>query len=152
MQHVGFCALPTGQVVVSSRWEALDDITAAELADYTFYWLDIPGWLPKRSAKQLPNATWSIDDKLQMQVLGSRSGKIIEGGVLGAVGRDFTAKKGDTLLDTVCLYQSILPGRPPITAGGDPRSLKVGNWLIRRGDDQRLHLAPASSRTDNALP
>ncbi len=35
IQHIGFCALPTGEVIVSSRWEALEDIKVAQLVDHT---------------------------------------------------------------------------------------------------------------------
>jgi hypothetical protein len=40
-QRIGYCALPTGQVLVSSQWRALKDIRVAEAADHPFYWIEI---------------------------------------------------------------------------------------------------------------
>ena len=115
--------------------EALEDIEVAELVDHTYYWLKIPGWLPKRSAKKTGEGVWSVDGKLQMQILGgSAEGEVVEGGLLGAVRRDFTARKGETLLDTACVYQSIVPGRPPVEVTGDASAVTVGKWTVRRGE------------------
>jgi hypothetical protein len=145
VQHIGFCALPTGEVIVLSRWEALEDVKVAELADHTYYWLEIPGWLPNRTAKKTGEGVWSVDDRLQMQILGRRAeGEVVEGGLLGAVRRDFTASKGETLLDTACVYASIVPGRPPVEAAGDAGAVTVGKWTVRRGEGATIDLVPVS--------
>jgi hypothetical protein len=143
-QQIGYCALPSGEVIVSSKWEALEDINVALLADHTFYWLDIPGWLPTRTAKKQADGSWNIDDKLSMQIIGEASGEAVEGGLLAAVNRDFEAKKGDVLQDTVCVYQSILPDQPSSKISGDVNELQIGNtWTLRKEADGTLKLSPA---------
>ena len=62
----------------------LDDIRVQELADHTFYWVDIPGWLPKRMARQTEPGVWNVDDKLQLRVLGETKGAPTKSGIVGA--------------------------------------------------------------------
>ena len=69
-QQIGYCALPSGAVVVFSQWRAISDIKVAELVDHPFYWNVIPGYLPTRTATAAGKGIWSIDGKLQMQVIG----------------------------------------------------------------------------------
>ena len=140
MQRAGYCALPSGEVAVFSKWEALADLKVRELADHTYYWLDIPGWLPKRSAKKTGENAWSIADKLTMQVLGG-SGSPTEGGLIGAAKRDFAAKKGEVMQDSVCVYQCMIPGREPAKVSGSADRLEVGPWIISRAEDGKLNVS-----------
>lgn len=141
VQHVGFCALATGQVVVLSKWEALADLRVAQLVDHGYYWVEVPSWLPKRTAKKTDAGAWSVDEKLQIRVLGDGgTGEVVQGGLLGAVRRDFAAAKGDTLLDTACVYQPIIPAHPPVEVSGDRGSVTVGQWTIRRDDNGQIRL------------
>jgi hypothetical protein len=140
-QKVGYCALPTGQVLVFSQWQALKDIEIAELVDHPFYWVAIPGYLPARAAKAKANGVWSIDNKLQMQVLGGAGGTIEKQAVLGSVRRTpWTAKAGELLQDSVCIYQPEIPGRTPALASGDTHRVALGEWTVERGDESRLYV------------
>jgi hypothetical protein len=131
-QRIAYAALPDGIVVVFSRWEALDEISVAELVDHPFRWVEIERFISKPNARQISPGTWSIDDKLQMQILGAGGSEMIGDGINGCVRRNFPARKGDVLLETTCVYQPLLPGRKAMEAAGDATALKVGKWEIRR--------------------
>ena len=148
-QQVGYCALPTGQVLVFSQWRALKDIKVAELVDHPFYWMAIPGYLPTRTVEQRGNEVWSIDGKLQMQILGGTGGKVEKEGLLDSVrGEPFSAKAGEVLADSVCVYQAELPNRAPLIAKGDAHRVNLGEWIVERADDGRLTVTKsASART-----
>jgi hypothetical protein len=141
-QRIGYCALPTGQVVVFSQWRALKDIEVAELVDHPFYWVTVPGYLPERVAKATGDGAWSIDGKLQMQVLGGAGGAIEKQALLGSVRRTpWTAKAGEVLQDSVCVYQAEIPGRSSTLASGDAHRVVLGQWTIERADDGRLSVS-----------
>ena len=138
-QKIGFCALPTGQVLVFSRWLAAKEIQVAEVIDHPFYWIEIPGWLPARTAKALGKGVWSIDGKLRMQVLGGAPARVEKGSVLGSVrSGPFLAKDGEILQDSVCIYQAEVPGCTLTPAAGDPDRVTLGEWLIARTAEGRL--------------
>jgi hypothetical protein len=146
MQQVGYCALPTGQVLVFSRWRALKDIKVAELVDHPFYWMAIPGYLPTRTAEQRGDGIWSVDGKLQMQILGGAGGKVEKEGLLGSFrGGPFSAETGEVFADSVCIYQAELPNRPSPLAQGDARRVTVGEWIVERADDGGLALKKSAS-------
>ena len=133
-QEIGYCALPSGVVVVFSRWRALGDVEIGELVDHPFRWVEIKDFITKPSVEQKPSNVWNIDGKLEMRVLGDVEGGIASDGVNGAVRRDFSAKEGDVLLDTVCVYQPIVAGRPPVrwnareTCFDWRRKIRRGRW------------------------
>jgi len=137
-QRISYCAFPEGAVVVFSRWEALADIKVIELVDHPFRWVEIEGFISKPEFALKDPGAWSIDDKLQMQVLGDATGEIAGDGINGAVRRYFAARAGDLLLDTVCVYQAILPGRSAMKIAGDTRTVRVGERRIRCGRDGKI--------------
>ena len=139
-QEIGYCALPTGAVAVFSRWKAIKDIEVAELVDHPFRWVEIEKFISKPEVKQPAPGVWNIDDKLQLRVFGKVSGELAADGVNGAVRRNFSAKAGEVLQDSVCVYQPIVGGRTPAEAKGDANSLQIGDWRIRRGNDGELSL------------
>jgi len=145
-QRIGYCALPTGEVLVFSRWEAVKDITIAELVDHSFYWVELPGFLPKRTAKAVGKGEWSIDGKLRMQILGGAEGKVEESCLLGSVRQGpFKAKAGEILQDSVCVYQAEIPGRMPISATGGGDRVELGKWMIARAEDGSLSVKSQGS-------
>jgi len=146
-QRVGYCALPTRQVIVFSQWRAVEDIKVARLVDHPFYWIEIPGYLPTRTAKAGGNGVWSIDGKLQMQVLGGAGGKVEKTGVLGSV-RDtpWTAKAGEVLQDSACVYQAEVPGHAPVLATGGANRVVVGDWVVERVEDGHLSITKSSGK------
>ena len=145
-QQVGYCALPTGQVLVFSQWRALKDIKVAELVDHPFYWMTIPGYLPTRIVTQRGDGVWSVDGKLQMQVLGGAGGKVEKEGLLGSIrGKPFSAKAGEVLADSVCVYQAELPDLCALIAKGDAHRVNLGEWIVERADDGRLTVTTSAS-------
>ena len=135
-QEIGYCALPTGEVLLFSQWRAVKDIKVAELADHPFYWIEIPGYLPTRTATAGENGVWSIDGKLQMQILGGAGGQAVKGGVLGSVrSTPWPAKAGEILQASVCVYQALVPGNRPTSATGDARHVMLGGWNVVRSED-----------------
>ena len=131
-QQIGYCALADGAVLVFSRWQALGEITVAELVDHPFRWVEIEKFISKPGVRQVSTGVWEIDGKLRMQILGTAAGELAKDGINGAVRRDFSAKAGDVLLETVCVYQPILPTRAPYQVAGDMASVRVGDWRINR--------------------
>jgi hypothetical protein len=139
VQQVGYCALPTGQVLVFSRWRALKDIQVAEVAEHPFYWAVIPGYLPTRTVRQTVKGAWSIDGKLHIQVLGGTGGKVEEDGFVGSFrGEPFSAKAGEVFADSVCVYQAEALNRALLLAKGDAHRVTLGFWVVERADDGRL--------------
>jgi len=122
-QQVNYCALSTGEVAVFSRWHALKIIEVSELVDHPFRWVEIEKFISKPDAKQAAPGVWTIDGKLQMRVFSGTLGEIAKDGILGAVRRNFSAKAGEVLQDSVCVYQPLLAGRAPLwglaTGGAD---------------------------------
>jgi hypothetical protein len=127
-QRIDYCALPTGEVAVFSRWQALGDIEVSELVDHPFRWVEIEKFITKPDAKQIAPGVWEIDGKLQMQVLGGTPGEIASDGLNGAVRRDFSAKAGEALQSSVCIYQPLVVGRRPCEAKIDGNTLLLGDW------------------------
>jgi hypothetical protein len=147
-QQVGYCALPTGEVLVFSQWRAIKNIKVAELIDHPFYWMAISGYLPTRTVRQVGNGVWSIDGKLKMQVLGGAGGRIEKEGLLGSTrGEPFSAKAGDVLSDSVCVYQAEAPNHATLLAKGDAHRVTMGDWIVERAEGGRLAVkGPASHR------
>jgi hypothetical protein len=145
-QQISYCALPAGPVVVFSRWEALKDIEVAELVDHTFRWVEIEKFISKPDAKQLVPGVWTIDGKLQMQIAPGAPGELVKDGINGAVRRNFSAKAGEVLQDSVCVYQAKTPGHKPSPVTGDAHRVMVGEWEVGCGEDRRLSVTqPRSS-------
>jgi hypothetical protein len=128
-QQIDYCALPTGEVAVFSRWQALRDIEVSELVDHPFRWVEIEKFITKPDAKQIAPGVWEIDGKLRMQVLGGPLGEIASDGINGAVRRDFSAKAGEVLQSSVCIYQPLIAGRAPREATIEGNALRVGEWM-----------------------
>jgi hypothetical protein len=149
-QQIGYCGLPTGEALVFSKWQGLKDIEVAELVDHSFYWVEVPGYLPLRSVTARGPNRWSIDGKLQMQVLGGAGGRSAKAGFLGSM-RDkrWSAKAGDVLQDSVCVYQAERPGHDVVFAAGTPRRVTLGPWTVERGDDGRLSVKNKSMSKNN---
>ena len=61
-------------------------------------------------------------------------------GINGAVRRDFSAKAGEVLQESVCVYQPLLAGRAPGGAKSDANTLRIGDWKIRSGEDGGLSM------------
>jgi hypothetical protein len=141
-QEIAYAALPTGSVVVFSRWQALGDIEVAELIDHPFRWVEIEKFISKPPVKEQSPEVWNIDDKLEIRIFAEEqvSGELAVDGIDGLVRRDFVAKAGDVLLDSVCVYQPVVDGRTPATATRDADSVKVGDWRVRREKSGELSL------------
>ena len=137
-QDIGFLALAGGEVIVSSRWTALRDLDVRELVDHPFRWVEIPGFIARPEAKQPAPGVWTIDGKLRMQVLGASPGEAGPEGIDGAVRRAFTARAGETMLDSVCVYQPLVEGREPVEARLEGHRLHIGTKTIVRGADGAL--------------
>jgi hypothetical protein len=144
-QEIRYCALPTGAVAVLSRWHALKDIDVTELVDHPFRWVEIDKFVSKPDVKQPEPGVWNIDDKLQMHVFGKVKGQIAAGGINGAVRRDFSAKKGDVLQESVCVYQPIVSSRTPAEIKHTIGSLQIGDWKIGEYSDGKLSLRNEAS-------
>ena len=106
------------------------------MADHTFYWVDIPGWLPKRTARQTEPGVWNVDDKLQLRVLGETKGAPTKSGIVGARRRNFAAHKGDVMQHTLCVYQPIVPGRDLAAVSGNTGEVHVGRRYTVTFDEQ----------------
>ena len=139
-QEVGYSALPSGEVVVFSKWIALADLKVQELADHPYYWLEIPGWLPKREAKRLEGNAWSIADVLRMTALGGSEGRGLDGGLIGSERRNFETKKGEVMQESVCVYQAIIPGKEMAPVTGTATAVEFGPWKLSRGSDGGVSL------------
>ena len=138
-QQIGYCALATGEVLVFSQWRALKNIDVAEIADHPFYWVEVPGFLPARSASARGQGVWSIDGKLQMQVIGGAGGKGQKAGFVGSVrDKPWSAKTGEVLQDSVCVYQAERPGHKATLATGTPKRVSLGEWTVERAEDGKL--------------
>ena len=137
-QQIGYGALPSGEVVVSSRWQALKDIEVAELVDHPFRWVQIKKFIVAPDVKRLSPGVWTIDDKLRMTVLSAAPWEFARDGINGSVRRKFSAKARDVLQDSRCVYQPLIGGRPPHPVKLGTNNLKVGDWSIRLNDADGL--------------
>jgi hypothetical protein len=138
-QQIGYCALATGEVLVFSQWRALKDTNVAEIVDHPFYWVEVPGFLPPRAASARGQGVWSIDGRLRIQVIGGAGGKPRKACLLGS-DRDkpWSAKAGEVLQDSVCIYQAERPGYDPILAAGTSKRVSLGKWIVERAEDGKL--------------
>jgi len=139
-QHIGYSALPAGAVVVFSRWQALKDIEVAELVDHPFRWVEIEKFISKPEPKQTAPGLWTIDGKLQVQIASGSPGEVAKDGLNGAVRRGFSAKAGEVMQDSVCVYQAETPGHKPAPAASDAQGVVIGEWRVERGEDGRISL------------
>ena len=108
--------------------------------------MEIDKFIAKPQVKKLAGGVWNIDDKLQLHVFGDVSGEVVAGGINGAVRRNFSAKAGEKLLDSVCVYQPIVEGRTPAEVKRDGDLLQIGDWQIRRNADGTLSVKDAALR------
>src|SRR6185436_3883691 len=95
----------------------------------------IRGYSPERKVKSLGKDVWSIDGKLQMQVLEGAGGKIESDGLLGSVRTGpFSVKAGEIIQDTVCIYQPIggLTNYLKRFATSTAEEIDLGNMVILR--------------------
>jgi hypothetical protein len=137
-QNIGYCALPTGEVVVSSHWQALQDVEVAELVDHPFRWVEIEKFISKPDVNQTAPGTWLIDGKLQMQIVGGAMGEAARDGINGSVRRNFSVKAGEVFQSSLCVYQPLVAGRSPPSLRSEKGMLKLGDWNIRRSEDGGL--------------
>ena len=128
-------------MVVFSRWTALRDQDVAELVDHPFRWVEIVGYIAPPAAKQTAPGIWIIDGKLQIQILGGPPGEAVSSGINGAVRLAFTAKAGEMMLDTVCVYQPTDARRAVREARLEGQVLKLGGRTIARGADGSLTIS-----------
>ncbi len=142
-QEIDYAALPTGEVVVFSRWMALRDITVAELVDHPFRWVEIENFIPSPEVRRETPGVWIIGNALQLQVFNGSGGELVRDGINGVILRDLNVKNGATLLDTVCVYQPRTSARSPLTASIQDHVLQLGPWQIRKGDTNGLQLTIA---------
>jgi hypothetical protein len=143
-QEISYCALPTGAVAVFSRWKALKDNQISELVDHPFRWVEIEKFISKPKIKKPKPGVWDIDGLLQIQLFGEVKGEEVSDGINGAVRRDISAKSGEKLLDSVCVYQPIIAGREPLEVKRDGDSLQIGNWIISQGSNGVLSVKNSS--------
>lgn len=79
-----------------------------------------------------------VDEKLLLQIIGGAVGELAGAGINGAVRRGFSARAGDVLQDTVCIYQALVPGRTLLSVEGNADTLRISDWHIRRQADGGL--------------
>ena len=127
-QQIDYCALPEGGVVVFSRWTALGEIEVAELVDHPFRWVEIEKFISKPEVQQPAPGLWTIDGKLQMQIVNGAPGEIVSDGINGSVRRKISAKSGDVLQNRACHYQALIPGGAPASLRVEGRTVHVGHW------------------------
>lgn len=128
---IGYVALSSGPVVVFSRWTARANLEGAEVVSHPFYWLAIDDFLPARQIKGIADQVWSIDGKLQMQVIGGVNGKVRPDSLLGSVQESIEATKPDAVFDSsVCIYQPLSAGINPQPVVGDPEKISISNVTI----------------------
>jgi hypothetical protein len=139
-QDIGYCALPSGEVAVFSRWQALKDIAVAELVDHPFRWVEIDQFISKPDAKQTQPNVWNIDGILQIRTFAAASGELAKDGLNGSVRRNFSAKANEVLQDSVCFYQPLALGRAVNDAKREAKAntVHIGAWHIQRQEDGRL--------------
>jgi hypothetical protein len=144
-QQIAYCALATGEVLVFSQWRAIGAVDVLEVADHPFYWVEVPGFLPRRSVSARGKGVWSIDGRLHMQVIGGAGGKKQTAGFVGSV-RDqpWSAKTGEVLQDSVCVYQAERPGHSPILATGTPKRVSLADWTVERTEDGKLSVTKSA--------
>jgi hypothetical protein len=141
-QTISYCALLSGEVVMFSRWEAIKDIEVTELVDHPFRWVAIEKFISAPDTKQTGDGLWTIADRLQMQILHAAPGESVPDGINGSVRRNFAAKAGTILQDSVCIYQPLLPGRPISQVRSEGNTLHVGAKSLLRSGDGALTVTP----------
>jgi len=109
-----------------------------ELVDHPLRWVEVENFMSKPDAKQTAAGEWTIDGKLRVRVIGGTHGEPATDGINGAVRRDFTAKAGDVLQDSVCVYQPLVPGRAASEVRQETDALHVAGCHIRRDADGAL--------------
>lgn len=144
-QQIGYCALSNGAVVFS-RWEALKDIEVTELVDHPFRWVEIDKFISRPSAKQTSPGIWTIDGKLQMQIIHGGSGELAKDGINGSVRRNFSARAGDVLQDSVCIYQSEIPGRKLVPVTDSSKRIVLSAHTVERAKDGHLSIMKSGFR------
>ena len=127
-QQIDYFALPDDGVVVFSRWTALQEIEVVELIDHPFRWVESEKFISKPDAQQPTPGLWTIDGKLQMRIIHGAPGEIVRAGINGSVRRNISAKTGDVLQNSACIYQPLIPGREPSPVRVAGRTLHVGKW------------------------
>ena len=130
-QEIGYCSLPTGAVLVHSRWVALKEIQIEELVNHPFRWVEIDKFLSKPPVQAAGTNGWDIDGKLRMQIFGAKSGKIVAGGINGSMEPARKAIPQENLHDSVCIYQPLLPGKTPAQPKLVDGGYRLGEWTIR---------------------
>jgi hypothetical protein len=108
--------------------------------------VEIKDFITEPTVDQLETGVWNIDGKLEMRVFGDVEGNLASDGVNGAVRRDFSAKEGDILQDSVCVYQPIVAGRTPSKVERKGDVLQIGSARVRRNNAGELLL---ESRTQD---
>ncbi len=171
-QQIDYCGLPSGIVVVFSRWTALSDVEVEELVNHPFRWVEIDGYIKAPEVNQIARGFWNIDDKLQIQVLPIEGDHLTLGdsasdGLNAVLQTDVAAKAGSVLHDSVCVYQPIEASRKPTIATREPSrpdELRLGTWKLLRSSDRAISVEDDSkgkpdhstgskrSRVANALP
>jgi hypothetical protein len=139
-QEIGYCALPSDAVAVFSRWRALSNVDVEEIVDHPFRWVEIEKFIPPPAVEQTKSGVWNIEDTLQLQVLSSDSGEQADDGVNGAVRRGFSAKEGDILMDSIGVYQAIVPGKTPAAVKAVTDGVQIGDQVIRRDSNGKLSM------------
>jgi hypothetical protein len=140
-QEIGYCALSSGPVLVFSKWRALKDLEVTELVDHPFYWVVIPGFLPVRTVTSNGEGLWSLDGKLQMRIIGGAPGKVERSGLLGSVrAGPWSARSGEVLQDSVCVYQAASPDHPALPVSGNVNHIVAGEWTVERSADGALSI------------
>ncbi|HXJ57263.1 MAG TPA: hypothetical protein VNU68_11415 [Verrucomicrobiae bacterium] len=137
-QDIGYCALPSSEVAVFSRWQALREIEVAELVDHPFRWVEIDTFISKPAAKQIASNGWIIDGKLQIRIFDAASGELANDGLNGSARRGFSAKANEVLQDSVCVYQPLAIGRAVSDAKREAHTVCIGAWRIQQEGDGRL--------------
>ena len=137
-QQIGYCALPEGAVAVFSRWQALGDLEVTDLVDHPFRWVQIEKFVSPPEARQTAPGVWEVDDRLRLQILGGSAGERARDGINGIARRDFSAKAGEVLQSSVCIYQALIPGRSPVAVVGNADAVRVGDWSLHRNGDGGL--------------
>jgi hypothetical protein len=149
-QEISYCALPEGAVAVFSRWTAGEDLEVEELIDHPFRWVEIKGFISRPVVSQTGPGVWNIDGKLQMQVLAGPNlkppselaGEQVADGINGVARRDFSARAGETLQESLCVYQPLLPGRAALQVSGEATSIRIGRRTLRRAEDGHVSASP----------
>ena len=86
--------------------------------------LDSQSYFKDVSVKQAVDGNGKSFYKLILKV----KDKIVADGINGSTRRDFTAKAGEILQSSACIYQPIVGARTPREAKLDGSTLRLGEW------------------------